>query len=304
VRRSDDLDEVGEKADTDKAFTTYDIQACLFDAQRVGYLRGAIERTVAAGDVVVDAGSGTGLLGLFAAQAGAARVYCLELNPAFKEVIEENARRNGLADRVFAVTADATSCGLVEDVDVIVSEVISAGFFYEPQLQIINNLRPYLRPGGRVVPRSVTNRVELISAQEELYGLKFTFDSRFNELDADRPLTTSAVYLSADFLDPAQTDPTIRREVMVRATGRGVANALKITYNVEFSEGVWANPPAGTLPAGEDPASWPTLLNPQIIFLPEGVAVTEGEEYLISLAYEASSSPTTTRMVVRPVPRH
>ena len=55
--------------DTQKVFTSYDIQACLYDEERVEYFREAIFRTVQPGDVVVDAGSGTGLLGMFAAHA-------------------------------------------------------------------------------------------------------------------------------------------------------------------------------------------------------------------------------------------
>jgi type II protein arginine methyltransferase len=128
---------------------------CLFDERRVEHFRRAILDTVRPGDIVVDAGSGTGLLGMFAAVAGAARVYCVEISPGYIGVIEENARRNGLDDRIVVIHADATTVVLPEDVDVIVCEVLSAGLFYEPQLQIIENLRAFLRSGGSIIPSSV-----------------------------------------------------------------------------------------------------------------------------------------------------
>jgi predicted RNA methylase len=275
------------KAATDKTFTTYDIQLCLYDARRVQYFRDAIRRTVRAGDVVVDAGSGTGLLGLFAAQAGAARVYCLELNPEYIAVIEQNARRNGLGERIVALNVDATRCDLPEPVDVLISEVISAGFFYEPQLQIINNLRRFLKPGGAIVPMAMKNYIELISAQEELYGLTFNFDARFTELDGDRSLTGSALYLATEFQD--LLDPAIISRVRVVTTDSGTANAVKVTYDIRFADGVCADKPTDF------------LLNPQIIFLPEPVSLLVDNAYDIALRYHAGGSPLTCDIAVTPV---
>lgn len=281
---SGDFGETVGKAATEKAFTTYDIQACLYDARRVQYLRDAIRRTVKEGDVVVDAGSGTGLLGMFAAQAGAARVYCLELNAEFIPVIEQNAHRNGLGNKIIPVHADATRCGLPEEADVVISEVISAGFFYEPQVQIINNLRRFLKPTGAIVPMAMKNYVELINAQEELYGLTFSFDARFTELDGDRSLTDSALYLSTEFHEPI--NPMIGCRARVHATGSGRANAVKVTYDIQFAEDMWADKPTEF------------LLNPQIIFLPEPLPVEAGNDYAISLSYEASDSPLACEIKV------
>jgi precorrin-6B methylase 2 len=275
-----------DKLATDRPFTTYDIQSCLYDERRVQHLRDAIFKTVREGDVVVDAGSGTGLLGLFAAQAGASKVYCLELNADFIAVIEQNAARNGLQDRIQAVNADATSCGLPEEVDVIISEVISAGFFYEPQIQIINNLRRFLKPGGTVVPMSMRNHVELISAQEELYGLQFSYDARFTSLEGDRSLTSPACYLSTEFGE--HVEPTIRAGVTARATGTGRANAVRVTYEIQFADGLWVDKPTEF------------LLNPQIIFLPQPIEIESGRDYRVAVNYTASDNPLNCEITVTP----
>ncbi|WP_144122816.1 methyltransferase domain-containing protein [Catellatospora sichuanensis] len=272
------------KAAVDKAFTTYDIQACLYDVRRVRYLQAAIAQTVSPGDVAVDAGSGTGLLGLFAAKAGAERVYCLEFNADHISLIEENARRNGLSDRIIAVHADATSYELPEQVDVVISEVISAGYFYEPQLQITNNLRRHLKPGGAMIPLAMQNFVELICAQEDLYGLKLNFDTRFTELDGDRSLTDSQMYLGNRFED--WTDPVISGRVRLTATTSGRANAVKIAYRIDFAQGI----------SGDKPTDF--LLNPQIVFLEQPIDVRAGREFDICLDYVASNSPLEARITV------
>jgi hypothetical protein len=153
-----------------------------------------------------------------------------------------------------------------------------------------------------VVPRSLINYVELINAQEHLYGLRFSFDSRFTELEEDRSLTDNAIYLSTEFAESTGTEPGIRAQVTVRATESGRVNAVKITYDVEFYEKVWYTTPTGTLDAGIDLGSWPALLNPQIIFLPEAVELFAGNKYGRTLAYEASSAPTTCKITIATAP--
>jgi HemK-related putative methylase len=58
------------------------------------------------GKRVVDVGTGTGILALAAARAGAASVVAIDINPNAVAAATENARANGLDDRVTAVCSD------------------------------------------------------------------------------------------------------------------------------------------------------------------------------------------------------
>jgi len=61
------------------------------------------------GKSVADVGTGTGILALAAARAGAASVLATDINPNAVLSAEENAQLNGFADRISAVCMDLLS---------------------------------------------------------------------------------------------------------------------------------------------------------------------------------------------------
>lgn len=62
-----------------------------------------------AGKRVADIGTGSGILALAAARAGAADVVALDINPNAVSAATDNSRANGLGDRVTAVCSDLMS---------------------------------------------------------------------------------------------------------------------------------------------------------------------------------------------------
>jgi predicted RNA methylase len=100
----------------------YAHHSMLADRARTDAFRSAIEQVVTPGDVVVDLGAGTGILSVFAARAGAARVYAIE-RTAMIDVARRVVADSGV-DNVVFLDGDSHDVEPPEPCDVLVSECI------------------------------------------------------------------------------------------------------------------------------------------------------------------------------------
>ena len=125
------------------------------DRVRTGAFRRAIDSVVRPGDIVLDVGAGSGILSVFAARAGAARVYAVERTSA-AVLAEELAAANGVGEIVQVIHGDVTDIELPERVDVIVSEWLGGFGIDEGMLVPVIVARDrWLKPGGVMIPRLV-----------------------------------------------------------------------------------------------------------------------------------------------------
>ena len=132
------------------------------DRVRTEAFRRAIDAVVRPGDIVLDVGAGSGILSLFAARAGAARVYAIE-RTTVAVLAQELAATNGVADIVHVIHGDVTDVELPERVDVIVSEWLGGFGIDEGMLVPVIVARDrWLKPGGVMIPRSVTAWTALV----------------------------------------------------------------------------------------------------------------------------------------------
>lgn len=94
-------------------YSIADYGAMIEDTARIdGFIR-AFRRVITRDTVVVDIGTGTGILALLACQLGARRVYAIEPDEAI-QVAREAAAANGYADRVEYLQALSTAVTLPE----------------------------------------------------------------------------------------------------------------------------------------------------------------------------------------------
>lgn len=136
----------------------------LADETRTRAYRDAIRSVVTPDSVVLDLGSGSGILAFFACEAGARRVFAVE-----KEHIADAAaflgRRLGLGDRLEVIHQRSTEIELPERATVLVTETLG-GFGLEERIlsSVVDARARLLQPGAAIIP----GRVSLFVAPAEL----------------------------------------------------------------------------------------------------------------------------------------
>lgn len=129
-------------------------RAMLNDQVRLDAYWQGLKAVVREGDVAIDAGSGTGVLAVMAALAGAARVYAIERTD-MAQVISQVAADSGVGDRVIVVRGDVGTVELPEKARVMVTETfghfaVAEGMMEDVQACVARNMvaTPVIVPGS------------------------------------------------------------------------------------------------------------------------------------------------------------
>ncbi|KAK3219341.1 hypothetical protein Dsin_013311 [Dipteronia sinensis] len=210
------------------------------------------------GAVVMDVGCGTGILSLFAAQAGASRVIAVEASEKMAAVATQIAKDNGLWRSRPQSEGNEQSTGVMEvvqcmveevgkslqiqphSVDVLVSEWMGYCLLYESMLSSVLFARDrWLKPGGAILPDTATMFVAgfgrggtSLPFWDNVYGLNMSCigkelvqdAARFPIVDivADNDVVTNAVLLQTFDLasmKPDEVDFTASAELEPKLGG-------------------------------------------------------------------------------------
>lgn len=129
-------------------------RAMLADDVRLSAYQRAIQATVRRGDIVIDAGSGTGILAVMAAQAGAKKVYAIEASE-YSRVARQVAADNGFSTRIEVIEADFASVELPERARVLITETFGAWVLAEGALPDLRTcVARNVELDGVTIPRS------------------------------------------------------------------------------------------------------------------------------------------------------
>jgi len=244
------------------------------DRVRTEAFRRAVDAVVRPGDVVLDVGAGSGILSMFAARAGAARVYAVE-QTTVAVLAQQLAAANGFDDVVKVIQGDILDIEPPERVDVIVSEWLGGFGIDEGMLAPVIAARDrWLKPGGIMIPRTVTAWTALVHdrylddmvsfLRADPYGLSLDelADKTVNEIlysgtfrhlgAADRRSEPNSLWTTeSDLIPLEQALAPHQAETLLKVRDHGTANALALWFSAELAPGV-----SLSVGPGDQPTHW------------------------------------------------
>ncbi|MGA3120476.1 MAG: 50S ribosomal protein L11 methyltransferase [Polyangiaceae bacterium] len=145
----------------------------------------AMKAKIRRGDLVLEVGTGAGLLSCIAARLGAKHVYSVEQSPLLYRVARKVVETNGLSDKITLLNVhskDLVGLGVIQEpIDVFVTETIGTQGIDEGILLILDHVKPLLSPKAKIIPENIVFKHCLVNMsgireQVEVLGPILGFD--------------------------------------------------------------------------------------------------------------------------------
>ncbi|HYR07256.1 MAG TPA: 50S ribosomal protein L11 methyltransferase [Longimicrobium sp.] len=236
---------------------TYSIRghgAMLADRVRMDAYEAALARVVRPGSVVLDIGTGTGMMALIACRLGARKVYAVDPGDSV-HLARAVARSAGFADRIEFIQDVSTRVELPERADVAVSDLRGVLPLFEQHVASIADARDrLLAPEGVLVPRRDTMYAAPVEAEEEHRRVTEPWDAHARGFDLavprraalntwtktrilpDQLLAEARVWAELDYR--TLRDPEVRATLAWTVDRAGAMHGIAAWFVTELAEGI------------------------------------------------------------------
>lgn len=203
------------------------------DKKRVTPFRKSIFATCK-GKKVLESGTGSAILSILAAKAGAKKIYAVEIDREVAKFARKNIKKAGYQNIITLIESDVKKVNLKdidnEKVDVVIAENLSTWQVTEPQIQIMNHINNFLAKKNSVVlPAKIFNYIELAQSQyrfENVIDLR-THYFEFTGIRKSKILSTKKLFEEIDLTK--QNSPIVNKKIRIKVNSDGVLNGVRLT---------------------------------------------------------------------------
>lgn len=246
----------------------------LADQHRNDAFQAAIERAVKPGDLVLDIGTGSGLLAMMAVRGGAEEVVACEMVHVIAKAALQVVADNGYADQITVLAKKSTELAVGNDLprkaNVLVSEILDLGLLGEGVLPTFRHAHAeLLEPDAKIIPQSAKVYAQLIAlparrkvnpvAQISGFDLsafdQFRAQGEYTRVDLDKetwsPLSDVFPVLDLDFrnVPAAITDSEpLTTKLSATASASGTVHAVAFWFDLQLDDALTVSTdPSGQL---------------------------------------------------------
>ncbi|WP_414571074.1 50S ribosomal protein L11 methyltransferase [Nostoc sp. CCY 9925] len=277
----------------------------LGDRIRMAAYKKAIQEVVKPGMVVLDLGTGTGILGLWALQAGAKHLYAIDVNKDILAIASENFAQNGFTGKYDIFHGMSYDIDLPTQVDLIISEIMGNIADNEDFVPILTDAyKRFLKQSGIMLPSKVCSKLVPISslkAHQQVQSQKvkrinanYSIEKLLQRLASQSPFDTyyDAIIPGTSYLSTPQVAKQFKMDGNDKAVYEtnltfivevdGIFTGFKGSFSASLSDSVTLDI------SGSDIASHTTSDSWKHCYLPvkSPVKVKQGDE--ISLVFSRS----------------
>ncbi len=228
----------------------------LNDEQRNAAFQDALTRAITPETTVLDIGSGTGLLAMMAARAGAQETFTCEMVPTLAELTRDIIEQNRLTDRIVTLAKKSTSVvighQMMRKANLLVTETVDCGLLGEGIIPTIAHAKAnLLTEDAQIVPCAATVYAMVVESPRlrnlncsrmaagfdvgliNQYATANYFPVRLAAFDY-RALTDPFEVFHFDFANGAIVPD--QKTITVRAQREGVAQCIIFWFHMQLDE--------------------------------------------------------------------
>lgn len=262
---------------------------CLLDKKRTELFEKAIQEIVTPTDLVLDGGTGSGIMAMLAARAGAKKVYAVDIDKETADLARENIKHNGFQDKIDVLHGDLKELK-VPKVDVLVMEMMHTGLIEEQQVPAINNLIDIgvVDETTKMIPFRCDTYITFVNYDFNFYGFNMPFivDARnFGVMDRVKEVYTNKILVNSNTFGK-RIDLNVNTDIQINPLQTGTANAFILDMETFLSPSI---------------KTWGTTdMNMPVIFPIKELMFTKGTTINANISYKLSHGFNTVNLDIQP----